>query len=145
MTTAFTDISTSNVVSTPTWIFDPAHSAVEFSAKHMMVSTVKGRFNSLDIKLNLDENDLTNSSVDVTIDTPSLTTGEPNRDNHLRSADFLDVETYPTVTFKSKRIQHLNGDDYRVIGDLTIRGVTREVALDTSFDGRGISPYGKHV
>lgn len=145
MATAFANTSANTTVSTPTWTFDPVHSAVEFSAKHMMITTVKGRFNELDVNLNLDDKNLTNSSVEVAIGAASLTTNEPNRDNHLRSADFLDVENHPTITFKSKRIVHVDGNDYRIVGDLTIRGVTREVTLDTTLEGRGTNPYGRTI
>jgi polyisoprenoid-binding protein YceI len=145
MATPITNQSTRTTTIQPTWTLDPAHSGVEFSAKHMMITTVRGRFNKFDAVLNLDENDPTNSSVEATIDAASLDSREPNRDNHLRSADFLEVEKYPTITFKSKRVEQIGEDHFRVIGDLTIRDVTREVELDTTLEGRGVNPWGKEV
>ena len=145
MAIPITNPTTGTTTVQPIWALDPAHSAVQFSAKHMMITTVRGRFNKFDVKLNLDENNPTNSSVEVTIEATTLDTGELKRDNHLRSGDFLEVEKYPTITFKSKRVERVADDHYRVIGDLTIRGTTREVALDTSFEGRGVNPWGKEI
>lgn len=145
MSTPITNPSTDTQTAAPTWVFDAAHSAVEFSAKHMMLSTVRGRFNTIDVKLNLDENDLTRSSVEVTIDAASLETNDTRRNEHLHSADFLHVEQHPNITFQSKRIEHTGGDRFRVVGDLTIRDVTREVVLDTTLEGRGVNPWGKEV
>ena len=123
---------------TGNWKIDPAHSSVEFSAKHMMLTTVRGRFERFDAKVHVDEENILNSTVEATIDAASLNTNVEYRDNHLRSVDFLDVENHPTITFVSKRIERKGGDQYRIIGDLTIRGVTREVALDTTFEGWGV-------
>jgi polyisoprenoid-binding protein YceI len=136
-------------VSTPatrtTWTLDPHHTLVEFSAKHMMVTTVKGRFTSVRGTILADEANPTQSSIEVEIDAASLDSRSEMRDNHLRSADFLDVERYPTITFKSTRIEQLDDERGRVYGNLTIHDATREVALDTTFNGRGKSPYGKEV
>ena len=145
MATPITNQATDTTTIHPTWELDPTHSAVEFSAKHMMITTVRGRFNKFDVKLNLDENNPTNSSVEVTIEAATLDTREPKRDDHLRSGDFLEVETYPNITFKSKRVEQVGEDHYRVIGDLTIRDVTREVELDTTLEGRAVNPWGKEV
>jgi polyisoprenoid-binding protein YceI len=145
MTTPITNQATTATTVPSTWALDVAHSAVEFSAKHMMITTVRGRFNKFDVKLNLDENNPTNSSVEVTVDAASLDTREPKRDDHLRSGDFLEVEKYPNITFKSKRVEQVGEDHYRVIGDLTIRDVTREVELDTTLEGRALNPFGKEV
>ena len=125
-----------------TWQIDPAHSHVEFAVRHMMVSTVKGRFAVRSGAIQLDEADLTRSSVEVIIDAASIDTGEPQRDAHLRSRDFLDVEAFPTITYRSRRVEPLEGGRFRVIGDLTIRDVTREVALDTIMAGRMRDPWG---
>jgi polyisoprenoid-binding protein YceI len=128
-----------------TWELDPAHTLIEFSAKHMMVSTVRGRFKLFSGRIDLDENDPSASVVDVTIDAASLDTGAAQRDAHLRSADFLDVEHFPTITFKSTRIT-LDGEDHaRVRGDLTIRGVTHEVELDVTREGRARSMQGNRL
>jgi polyisoprenoid-binding protein YceI len=137
-----TDIRSGAGSSVSVWKTDPAHTTVQFSAKHMMITTVRGRFHKVDATLWLDEGDITRSSVSATIDAASIDTGVADRDKHLRSADFLDVEKYPTLTFRSKRIEQTGDGEYRVIGDLTIHGVTREVALDTTFEGRGRDPFG---
>src|SRR5215471_15116065 len=110
-----------------TWNLDPVHSTAEFKVKHMMISNVKGKFTNLKGHLNLDENDLTNSSVDASIDAASITTNEPQRDAHLKSADFFDVEKFPTLFFKSTRITRRGDGELAVEGDLTIHGVKRNV------------------
>ena len=117
------------------WELDTAHSYIEFSAKHMMVTTVKGRFDSFHGIFDLDEEHADRSIIDVTIDVASLNSGSPQRDGHLRSGDFFDVENYPTARFVSKRVETLGDEHFRVIGDLTIRGTTHEVPLDVTFDG----------
>src|SRR5919109_868488 len=125
-------------VETPTtWQIDPAHSLVEFAVKHMMFTTVKGRFGSLHGTIVDDAADPSRSSVEVEIDAASIDTRDEKRDAHLRSADFLDVENYPTITFKSSRVERAGRDRLRVIGDLTIHGTTRAVVLDTTINGRG--------
>ena len=110
-----------------TWNLDPVHSTAEFKVKHMMISNVKGKFTNLKGHLNLDENDLTNSSVDASIDAASITTNEPQRDAHLKSADFFDVEKFPTLFFKSTRITRRGDGELAVEGELTIHGVKRNV------------------
>jgi polyisoprenoid-binding protein YceI len=138
---------TSSPVTTPTttiWQIDPSHSLVEFSVRHMMVSTVKGRFTGVRGTITDVGDDPSRSSVDIEIDAASLTTSDDRRDGHLRSADFLDAETYPALTFKSKRISG-SRDAFTVVGDLTIRGETREVSLEVSFNGTGTTPYGTTV
>lgn len=117
-----------------TWTLDPAHSAVTFSAKHMMITTVRGSMAIRDFDLDFDPKDLTASSVRVKLDAASIATGQEARDKHLRSADFLEAEAHPTVDFASTRIEPA-GDDYRIHGDLTIRGVTRPVILEAQFGG----------
>lgn len=126
-----------------TWAIDPVHSTAEFAVRHMMISTVKGRFGKLEGALTIDEANLANSRAETTIDATSIDTQNDDRDNHLRSPDFFDVATYPTLRFASKRVEQKSGDAYRVIGDLTIRDVTREVALETTIDGRITDPWGK--
>jgi polyisoprenoid-binding protein YceI len=110
-----------------------------------MITNVRGRFPDVEGAIKFDEENVLNSSVDATIHVATINTGSEQRDNHLRSGDFFLVEQYPTITFKSKRIERKGGDEYRIIGDLTIRGITREVALDATFEGRGISPWGAEV
>ena len=113
--------------STATWNIDPAHSVAEFKVKHMMISNVKGRFSKLSGALFFDESDLASSRVDVSIDATSIQTGDDQRDAHLKSADFFDVEKFPTLTFKSKGIRVVKDGELSVEGDLTIHGVTRKV------------------
>lgn len=125
-----------------TWQIDPAHTDVGFAVKHMMISTVKGRFADVSGTITLDDDDLSKSSVEVEIKAASIDTRQPDRDAHLRSADFFDVEKYPTLTFKSRRVEPLDNGKFRVIGDLTIRDVTREVVLEASEEGRGKDPWG---
>jgi polyisoprenoid-binding protein YceI len=113
--------------STATWNIDPAHSVAEFKVKHMMIANVKGQFSKLSGTLFLDEANLANSRVEVSIEAASIHTRDDQRDAHLKSADFLDVEKFPTLTFKSKGISIVRDGELSVEGDLTIRGVTRKV------------------
>lgn len=112
------------------WQIDPAHTSVQFSIRHMMVSNVRGQFSKVTGTVRADDQDLTRSVVEATIEAASIDTREPKRDEHLRSPDFLDVTKYPTITFKSKRITRSAEGRYAVLGDLTLHGVTREVTLD---------------
>lgn len=124
-----------------TWQIDPVHTHVEFSVKHLMIAKVKGRFGTLSGTIHQTP-DLAASSVAVTIDAASIDTREPQRDNHLRSPDFLDAERFPVLSFRSRRILPGTGDTFRIVGDLTIRGVTREVTLEASDEGRAGDPWG---
>ena len=130
---------------TSVWTIDPSHSSVEFSVKHMMFATVKGRFSDVQGTISLDEDSHATSAVDVEIAAASVDTRDEKRDAHLRSADFFDAETYPTITFKSTKVEPKGANRAAVTGDLTIRGVTREVVLDTEETGRGQSPFGQDV
>lgn len=123
-----------------TWDIDPVHSEVSFVVRHMVVSKVRGRFDRFSGTIVTDE-DLGHSSVNVTIDAASISTSEPNRDNHVRSADFLDVEKFPNITFSSTAVRSDRGN-YFVDGDLTIRGVTRPVTLAVEVNGFTPDPYG---
>lgn len=124
------------------WTIDASHTLVEFAVKHMMIATVKGRFGEVSGKIVLDEASLENSSVEVEIDAASIDTRNADRDAHLRSADFFDVETHPKLTFRSRRVELEGEGRFRVIGDLTIRGTTREVVLEVEDQGRGKDPWG---
>ncbi len=126
---------------TTSWHIDPAHSQVEFGVRHMMISTVKGFFTGVEGVIHLDEDDLSNSRVDVTIDASSVDTRNEDRDNHLRSGDFLDVETHPSITFRSRRVEG-SLESFQVTGDLTIRGETREVTFEAEKQGGGTDPWG---
>ncbi len=112
------------------WQIDPAHSAAHFSVRHLMISNVRGEFNKLSGKVTLDPADLTRSTVEVSLDTSTVNTREPQRDEHLRSADFFDVANHPTITFRSKKIATSGPEQHQLTGDLTIRGVSREVTFD---------------
>ena len=129
-------------MTTNTWNIDATHSGIHFSVRHMVVSKVRGRFTKYSGELDLDEDDLTRSTIEGTIDVGSIDTGVPDRDAHLRSADFFDVEKFPTLTYRSKRIEKLGDDRYRIVGDLTIRDVTREVPLDVEYGGKSKDPWG---
>jgi polyisoprenoid-binding protein YceI len=113
-----------------TYEIDPVHSHAQFAVKHMMVSTVKGEFGKLAGKINLDEKDITKSSVDVTIDASTIDTRNEARDGHLKSPDFFDVKTHPNITFKSTKVEKAGEGKLKVTGNLTIRGVTKPVVLD---------------
>lgn len=112
------------------WQIDSKHSAAHFSVRHLLVSNVRGSFSNVSGTVVIDEKDITKSSVEATIDTTTINTREPDRDKHLKSADFLDVANHPTITFKSKKVEKAGKGRLRVIGDLTIRGVTRQVVLE---------------
>ena len=111
------------------WEFDPAHTGVQFKVRHLMVSSVRGDFEKVAGKIVYDEADVTKSSADITIDTGSINTRVAKRDEHLRSPDFLDAAKYPAITFKSKRVEKSGSGTLKMTGDLTIHGVTKEVAL----------------
>lgn len=112
-----------------TWNLDPAHSVAEFKVKHMMISNVKGQFTKLTGALKLDEQDITRSAAEASIDAASIHTRDYQRDAHLKSADFFDIEKFPALTFKSFRIARNSADELAVTGDLTIHGVTRKVVF----------------
>ena len=137
--------STATETAVSTWNIDPAHTTIEFSAKHMMITTVKGRIADVRGAIVVNESDPAASHVEVEMDAKTLDTRSEQRDQHLRSADFLDVDTYPQVTFRSKRIEGARarpGREFTVVGDLSIRGVTKEVTLDVTYEGRGKDPWG---
>ena len=137
--------TTAQPTGTTTWNIEPAHSLVEFSAKHMMITTVKGRFREVSGAINIDDANPDRSTVEASMAAASIDTGVAQRDGHLVSADFLDAATHAAVTFKSKKIQGARasaGDEFTVVGDLTIRGTTREVTLKAAYEGRGKDPWG---
>jgi polyisoprenoid-binding protein YceI len=129
-------------MTTNNWNIDTVHSGINFSVRHMVVSKVRGRFAKFTGELAIADDDLTRSSVDVSIDAASIDTGNAQRDGHLRSADFFDAETFPELRFRSTRIDRRGDDRYAVVGQLTIRDVTREVSLDVEFGGRARDPWG---
>lgn len=135
MTTAKTAVSA--------WSIDSVHSIAEFGVKHMMVSTVKGRFRSMEGAIQIDEANFTASSVTASIDVGSIDTGEPQRDDHLRSDDFFNAERFPQISFRSTRVELVDDTNWKVTGELTIRDVTKEVVLDTEYEGQIKDAFGK--
>jgi polyisoprenoid-binding protein YceI len=134
----------SSVPSPGEYVIDTAHSSVEFVARHMMVSRVRGRFAGFSGTLTIAEVP-EESHVEVTIDPASVSTGDPNRDAHLRSPDFFEVETYPSWDFRSTKVEHAGGEHWKVTGDLTLHGVTRSVVLDVEFSGASPTPWGTNA
>ncbi|HEV7206867.1 MAG TPA: YceI family protein [Jatrophihabitans sp.] len=137
-TTTSTEFSTL----TGTYTLDPSHSRVGFVARHAMVTKVRGSFNEFDGTATIDGANPSNSAVQVTIQVASIDTRNQQRDDHLRTNDFLDAEKYPTITFASTSISHDGGNDFEVTGDLTIRGVTKSVTLPLEFQGSATDPFG---
>jgi polyisoprenoid-binding protein YceI len=123
-----------------TWTIDPVHSEVSFVVRHMMVSKVRGRFDKFEGTI-ITEADPLQSSVTATVDLSSVNTGEPNRDNHIRSADFFEVESHPEMTFRSTGVRP-DGDNFLLDGDLTIRGTTKPITLNLEVNGFGPDAYG---
>ncbi|TMD59260.1 MAG: YceI family protein [Chloroflexi bacterium] len=124
------------------WTVDPMHTQVEFSAKHMGLMTVKGHFTGVRVSIDLNEDDFTASAVEATIDTRSLVTNDARRDAHLKSPDFLNVEQFPAIHFKSTRVERAAHDQYKMTGELTIRNVARTVTLDVVYSGQAKDPMG---
>jgi len=125
-----------------TWNIDPSHTRVNFSVRHMMISWVHGNFSEVNGIVDFDPENPLASRVDVEIGAGSLNTGDAKRDGHLKSPDFLDVENYPVLIFKSKRIEVIDDNHGRLIGDLTVKDITREVELDLEYAGMAKSPWG---
>jgi polyisoprenoid-binding protein YceI len=123
------------------WFFEPGHTAAEFRVRHMMVSWVRGHFKDVHGTLDFDPENPQEASAEVTIDARKLWTGEPERDKHLKSADFLDVENHPTITFRGRGVVLCGADEARFGGDLTVRGVTRPVTLDVRPLGQWQTPW----
>ncbi len=124
------------------WSIDNGHSAVSFSARHMMLSTVRGRFNSFSGTVEFNEADPTQSAVDIQIDVTSIETRDEKRDGHLKSADFFEVEKYPTMAFKSTKVEKLGENHGKLHGNLTIKDVTKPVTLDVEYHGLAKAPWG---
>jgi polyisoprenoid-binding protein YceI len=133
--------ASASTTATTTWTIDSSHTQAEFAVRHLMISTVKGRFADVQGVVHTDESDPSRSRVEVTIAVPSIDTREPQRDAHLRSADFFDADSFPNITFRSTRVAG-SGDRFTVTGDLTIRGTTRPVVLDVIAEGRVTDPWG---
>jgi polyisoprenoid-binding protein YceI len=127
-----------------TYDLDPAHKLVGFVARHMMVAKVRGEFREATATITVAEDPL-QSSVSATIQAASITTNQTDRDNHLRSGDFLETEKYPTLEFRSTGVKEVNGSEFVLDGELTIKGITRPVELTVEFEGAGRNPYGKDI
>ena len=131
-------------IATRTWTIDPTHSIVEFAVKHLVVTTVKGRFRQLEGTLQIDEAHPENSVVSASIDVASIDTNVADRDAHLRSDDFFNAEKYPKIAFHSTRIEPVDDTHFKLVGELTIRDVSREVVLDGEYEGQIDDPWGSH-
>jgi polyisoprenoid-binding protein YceI len=125
-----------------TWALDTTHSSIDFSIRHMMVSNVKGSFNSFSAAIEADPTDLTTADIQFTIDLESVDTRNADRDNHLRTADFFDIEKYPQLTFVATSIVKTGENEYNVTGDLSLHGVTRSEKFAVTFEGAGKDPWG---
>lgn len=124
-----------------TWTFEPGHTGAEFCARHMMVSNVRGHFKNVHGSIRFDPENLQDFSIEVVINATEIWTGDPDRDNHLRSADFLDVDNYPEILFQGDQIEIRGPHDYAVTGDLTIRGVMHQTILYVTYLGRWETPW----
>jgi len=123
------------------WTFEPGHTSAEFRARHMMITWVRGHFKNVKGSMEFDPDDPAPSSVRIVIDAGQLWTGEPDRDAHLKSADFLDVAHHPQILFQSTSVRQDGANHYKLEGDLTIRGITRPVTLDVMYLGQWQTPY----
>jgi len=126
------------------WAVDTMHSSIDFSIRHMMIAKVKGSFNQFEASIEADPKDLTTADIAFSVDVASVDTRNADRDAHLRSADFFDVENHPKMTFKATKIERTGDGEYEVTGDLTIRGVTRSETFKVTFEGAGKDPWGNY-
>ena len=129
-------------MTTQTWQIDSAHSGIHFAVRHLVIAKVRGQFSRWTGALTVPDGDFSRATVDVTIDATSIDTGVADRDAHLKSADFFDVASFPELTFRGRRVEATGDDRFALIGDLTIRGTTREVALDVESAGQTKDPWG---
>ncbi len=138
-------MSATTATTTTTWEIDAAHTDVEFLARHLMVTKVKGSIPVSSGQIVFNESDMTKSTVNVTFDLANITSRDEKRDAHLRSADFFDIEHYPQATFTSTKVTAIEGDQFSVTGDLTIRGITKPVTMKATFNGTSKSPWNTEV
>ncbi|KOP82535.1 YceI family protein [Cytobacillus solani] len=124
------------------WAIDPVHSSVDFSIKHMMIANVKGTFNKFDAVIEANPADLTSANIEFTVDLASIDTRNEDRDNHLRSGDFFDVENHPSMTFKATKIVNNGDNEYDLTGNLTLHGVTKSETFTVTYEGSGKDPWG---
>jgi polyisoprenoid-binding protein YceI len=135
-------MTTAILPETSTWQLDASHSSIGFSVRHLMIATVKGSFGKYEASFSGDESDLSKARVNVTIDASSIDTSNEQRDGHLRSPDFFDVEKFPSIEFVGKKVIGNAFGEFKIIGDLTLHGVTKEITLDATFEGRAKDPWG---
>jgi polyisoprenoid-binding protein YceI len=124
------------------WSIDPAHSEVVFKVKHLMISTVSGKFDKYAATVETDGDDFTTAKINFSADVNSVNTGNEQRDGHLKAPDFFDVAQYPQITFTSTKFEKVSGDNYTLHGDLTIKSVTKNIQLAVEYNGTGKDPYG---
>ncbi|MGE5409529.1 MAG: YceI family protein [Clostridiales bacterium] len=141
MSTQLNNTVNENITSTA-WALDPAHSRLEFSAKHMVISSVKGHFDSYNVNVHTDGDDFKTAEIEVTIDAGSINTGNKDRDNHLKSDDFFNAEKYPSMTFKASLVRQIDEEHYTVVGYLTIRGISKPIELNVEYGGTVNDPWG---
>ena len=124
------------------WSLDPTHSSIHFAVKHMVISQAKGSFGSFTTKVETRGLDFADAKIELEIDVNTINTGTADRDNHLRAADFFDVEKYPTIKFVSKSMTKINDEEYKLIGDITIKGITKSIEFKANYGGQLIDPWG---
>ncbi len=129
---------------TNNWSLDPAHSKVQFSVRHLVISEVAGEFKSFRLNIEKPDDSLESAKVELTIDTSSIDTGIADRDNHLKSADFFEAEKFPEIRFKSTEIKKVDDENYKMKGALTIKDVTKPIELDVNFGGQIVDPWGNY-
>jgi polyisoprenoid-binding protein YceI len=139
-----TPTQTATPSKTTTWQVDPSHTHLEFAVRHLMIATVRGRFSDVAGTVIVPGDDFSRAQVEATVRVASIDTREPQRDGHLKSSDFFDVEKHPTMTFRSRRVERTSGgaDRYRLVGDFTLHGVTKEILLEATLEGLAKDPYG---
>jgi polyisoprenoid-binding protein YceI len=124
------------------WTVDPTHSSIHFAVKHMVISQTKGSFADYKLKAETDGGDFTSAKIELEIDVKSINSNMTDRDNHLRSADFFDVEKYPTITFVSKSFSKIDDEEYKLVGDITVKGITRPIEFKVNYGGQLVDPWG---
>ncbi|MHB8578424.1 MAG: YceI family protein [Ignavibacteriaceae bacterium] len=124
------------------WTVDVAHTKIQFSVRHLIISEVAGKFNNFNLEISNANEDFSEADIDVSIDAKSIDTGIVDRDNHLRSADFFDVEKFEKITFKSTSIKKINDEKYKLVGDLTIKDITKPIELEITYNGQIVDPWG---
>jgi polyisoprenoid-binding protein YceI len=134
--------SVDGVLKTQSWKIDEAHSKIRFYARHMVISEVEGQFDKFEFNMTNESDDLEQSEIELTIEAASLDTMNNDRDNHLKSADFFEVDKYPEISFKSTSIKKINETKYKLNGDLTIKGITKAIELDVTYGGQIKDPWG---